>query len=131
MAIKNCFMTDLPMYGYDIKNDDGEVIAKAHLLNFRDKTNLFQKTFVKTGKTTIDEVTGKEIDEIETNLDVACEIISKALVSWELAGSDGIVKPITQANVALLLPEYITSIFKQIMQAETDTMAQVGEIEKN
>jgi len=129
--IKNCFITDHPMYGYDIKNDEGEIIAKAHLLEFKDKTNLFQKTFVKTGKKLIDEKTGKETDEVETNLDVAAEIISKALESWELAGADGIVKPITKATVSKLMPEYITSIFSQILQAETRAMQEAGEIEKN
>lgn len=105
--IKNCYITDIPQYGYDIKYND-EVIARAELLNIRDKQMIFQD--------------GKN-DSIM--------LIMKAVKTWEFADNTGTILPITPENIALLKPEYFTLLANSITEAELATMAAVEGIEKN
>jgi len=116
--IKNCRISDLPMYGYDIKYND-EVIAKAELLNIRDKTRLFQSLFVK------------DDDRAQIDMAIGCEVIAQAVKSWEFADDKGVALPITKDNAAMLLPEYVYAMVTAIVNQESAVMASVEGIEKN
>jgi len=118
--IKNCRVSDLPQYGYDIKHND-EVIAKAHLLGIRDKTRLFQSLFTKKAG---------DSETTSINMDTAVDMICSALDSWEFANGDKIM-PITKQNIDSLLPEYINTLTLAIIEAESAAMATAQGIEKN
>jgi len=116
--MKNCFITDSNVYNYDVTYD-GEVIAKAHSLNYRDKMKHLD--FFSMGTK----------DGVMKLLADPFPLIMSAVYSWTFTTADGKILEKTEDNLDKILPDIIISMATQIGKLEADMMAMAKDLEKN
>ena len=114
----SCFIDQSDMFNYDILLE-GELIAKAKTLSFRDQAEIDNRN------RKVYEDGQLKPDPTANQIDAALTMIAKALTWWD---SD---KAITEDNIALLPPEVLNHIITAVAEHEQAVKVKAEDTEKN
>jgi len=114
---KNCFISKLPQYRYDIVID-GEKIATAHLQNAADKAYIEAKSSKKT-------YSGGEMMIDFASQELITTTLERSLDSWTLS------EPLSRKAIEDLTSEAREAILTVIQEHESATASDIEDAEKN
>lgn len=118
-TIKNAYIKNKPNYNYQIKDEDGILIAKGHLLSVRDRY-----TLSKMIEVSIDQ-NGKTITNITSPLEMSIKTILLSLDSWQLE------LPLNEDTIQSLDQPVIVWLVQQINACTFQSIKSVEQNEKN
>lgn len=118
-TIKNAYIKNKPEYNYQIKDDEGILVAKGHLMNARDK-----QVLTKMIQTSIDQ-NGNTITNIRSPLDMSIKTILLSLDNWQLE------LPLNEQTISSLDQNVIVWFVNEINERNFSSIKAVEQNEKN
>jgi hypothetical protein len=114
---KNCFIDESEIYAYDIEFD-GKLIAKAHSLSAKDRSQIERKAMIKGYKN------GEMTIDIDSHAHKTQTILA-AVNSWQLD------RPLNEDSVSLLNETLRDHLYNAIQKHEEKIAGVVEDTEKN